>query len=229
MVLELLRLCFTRYSNWLGGVRGLLQTDHVRQFDSNCSCMACDSHTGTVRETSSYRCLVGDRHNGVSVGIYSRDPSDILRWIMLTLVTTDFKLGMHLTHGRESLEGTAEELEDYYGNLSKSMFWLFKCISDGVEPLAELCSPWYNLIFCFYMSFVLYAVLNVVIANFIEVSLEVADAEEKKQLSSSLLKVLQKVVQTTPGASIYRQTFELALETSEMQENVEAIRYRCSW
>merc|ERR1719162_2927536 len=102
------------------------------------------------------------------------------------------------------------------------MVSLYKCISDGIhwgelsDPLTQLISPWFKLFFCLYMSFVLFAVMNVVIANFIEVSIKVSAQEEKRQLSAGMLVVLQKVVASTPGSTIDRATFEEALEAPEM-------------
>merc|ERR1712137_793293 len=101
--------------------------------------------------------------------------------IFLTQVVTDHKLALE----EEEVE-KQEALEEFYGTLVRSMFFLYQAISDGVhwgelaEPLVKDVSPWAAFAFIVYTAFVIFAMMNVVTAFFVESALKSAQGEEKQ-------------------------------------------------
>lgn len=98
--------------------------------------------------------------------------------VIMTLVFMSF--GILFTDGASDYmvaHGVDPELQKYYGSLFVTMSTLFKAISGGidwevaVEPLAGL-SALYSVIFYGYMSFSVFALLNVVNAMFIDTTLQ---------------------------------------------------------
>jgi len=85
-----------------------------------------------------------------------------------------------------------EELMEFYGTLDRSMLSLFETVSEGIhwgdvlKPLSEYCSPWLTLVFICYVAFVLFAMMNVITAFFVESSIEAAAMEHRNSLARSL-------------------------------------------
>ena len=100
--------------------------------------------------------------------------------LALTDIVTDHRVATHFPHG--------EELQERFGSLTSCMLSLFESITDGIEwvdvvnPLCEDISPLLLLPFCFYISFVLFALLNVITAIFIDRSLQHGQDELREYL-----------------------------------------------
>merc|ERR1712110_382549 len=101
----------------------------------------------------------------------------------------------------DALDDEENQLEEFFGDVPKSMYVLHQSVSEGVHwgevagPLAEVVSVWYKLFFVVYMSFVLFAVMNVVTATFIESSLRVTAAEHQTDSALMLVTVLKNFVE----------------------------------
>eukprot|EP00931_Biecheleriopsis_adriatica_P044007 TRINITY_DN25142_c0_g1_i1.p1 TRINITY_DN25142_c0_g1~~TRINITY_DN25142_c0_g1_i1.p1 ORF type:complete len:578 (+),score=86.20 TRINITY_DN25142_c0_g1_i1:71-1804(+) len=90
--------------------------------------------------------------------------------IVITQVVSDHKLKM----GRDELHGDGMLLLTYFGTLDLTMVSLYQVISGGIEwgelsrPLEEQISPIFMYFFPIYVAFQLFAMLNVITANFVE-------------------------------------------------------------
>merc|ERR1711874_883277 len=64
-------------------------------------------------------------------------------------------------------------LKFYYGSLSKTILVLFQTVSNGIDwenmltPLMDYISPWMALPICFYIGFVIFALMNIVTGVFV--------------------------------------------------------------
>lgn len=88
--------------------------------------------------------------------------------VFLTQLVTD-----HKVRGTEEEREEMEELLYFFGSLDRSMLCLYETISEGnhwhevVKPLMEQCGRWLALVFIMYMSFTLFALMNVVTGVFL--------------------------------------------------------------
>merc|ERR1712242_394997 len=79
------------------------------------------------------------------------------------------------------------------------MLFLYESIADGIhwnellEPLYKHCSPWWSVAFILYMSFVLFSLLNIVTAFFIESVMSSAQERHNDDVLWELQKMLNLV------------------------------------
>jgi len=84
--------------------------------------------------------------------------------------------------------GADARMERYYGNLSLSMFTLYKAMTAGVawgdvlQVLMDRMHWFYVMLFLLFISFALFAVLNVVTGVFVESALRRTQEEEETRL-----------------------------------------------
>eukprot|EP00746_Dinoflagellata_sp_MGD_P154865 gnl/MRDRNA2_/MRDRNA2_85082_c0_seq1.p1 gnl/MRDRNA2_/MRDRNA2_85082_c0~~gnl/MRDRNA2_/MRDRNA2_85082_c0_seq1.p1 ORF type:complete len:657 (-),score=123.71 gnl/MRDRNA2_/MRDRNA2_85082_c0_seq1:18-1988(-) len=114
-----------------------------------------------------------------------------LFWALLLIGIILYVIGIFITqvvleHVQGHADDDNEELMTYYGNLGTTMISLFKAISGGADwgdladPLILHISGMFAPVFVLYISFALFAVLNVVTGVFVESAL--ASAQEDKDL-----------------------------------------------
>eukprot|EP00746_Dinoflagellata_sp_MGD_P145813 gnl/MRDRNA2_/MRDRNA2_78375_c0_seq3.p1 gnl/MRDRNA2_/MRDRNA2_78375_c0~~gnl/MRDRNA2_/MRDRNA2_78375_c0_seq3.p1 ORF type:complete len:353 (-),score=64.71 gnl/MRDRNA2_/MRDRNA2_78375_c0_seq3:262-1320(-) len=106
-----------------------------------------------------------------------------LCWALVLLLLVAYTFGVYFTQlaaekikqNGNTAEGhsRSEDLRTYYGGMYTTLISMFKAISGGAdwgdiaEPLAELGTGYY-LLFCFYIAFVVFAMMNVVTSVFVE-------------------------------------------------------------
>lgn len=156
-----------------------------------------------------------------------------LSWAFLLLGFVLYMFAIIIMQGvEEHLQVQASDatgLQRYYGSLGKSMVSLFMAISSGldwselVEPLWAL-SAFYPGLFMFYVAFVLFGILNILTAIFVESAGQISDVdrdlviqEELSRDKSTLneIRTCFRDALTEDSKSLTRRAFELHLQ-SEM-------------
>eukprot|EP00927_Polykrikos_kofoidii_P025137 TRINITY_DN2264_c1_g1_i2.p1 TRINITY_DN2264_c1_g1~~TRINITY_DN2264_c1_g1_i2.p1 ORF type:complete len:713 (-),score=123.48 TRINITY_DN2264_c1_g1_i2:39-2132(-) len=165
-------------------------------------------------------------------------------WSLLLLVLATFFMGVILTdlvtHSRRRLtllsyfnekESLETQIEEFYGNLYLTMLNLYQTASEGrhwcelAEPIMTLCSPWLGILFAFYVSFMIFAMLNVLTAFFVESTLRVAEEDKKRFMMSELWTVFRPLDDTTDTQverSITLDEFQSHLDNPKMQPFLDA-------
>eukprot|EP00927_Polykrikos_kofoidii_P070818 TRINITY_DN6719_c0_g1_i3.p1 TRINITY_DN6719_c0_g1~~TRINITY_DN6719_c0_g1_i3.p1 ORF type:complete len:754 (-),score=124.10 TRINITY_DN6719_c0_g1_i3:78-2339(-) len=177
-----------------------------------------------------------------------------LFWSVLLLVLISFIFGVTLTNivssGRRNTvieaagdyageaglleEAAPEQLTEFYGSLTATMLMLYQCITDGrhwgelVTPLVEACSPWLALLFCVYMSFMIFAMLNVLTAFFVESTLRVAEEDKKRHMMSELWEAFRPPTQHDEDEDVYDHSisideFQRHLDNPKMKAFLDAL------
>mmetsp|Transcript_133492 Transcript_133492/g.297793 ORF Transcript_133492/g.297793 Transcript_133492/m.297793 type:complete len:609 (-) Transcript_133492:24-1850(-) len=160
-----------------------------------------------------------------------------LLWTMLLVLVVTYVFGVSLTQAVvDHKMGTSPEelqnqrmLDEYFGSLGKSMLILYEAISDGVhwgramEPLTTYCSPWFALVFVVYMAFVLYAMMNVVTAFFVESALRAAKEDERSHVLHNLMEMFQTAEGNEDDTVVTEAEFEKHLEKPQMQAFLKAV------
>jgi len=184
-----------------------------------------------LRLTRFLHLLGGLRMLVVSIG----DSLRSLSWTIFLLFMLTFVFGVFLTqlvtdHKVRNRE-REEELEDllyYFGSLDRSMLFLYETISEGnhwhevVKPLMEQCSPWLALVFVIYMSFTLFALMNVVTGVFCESAIRTAE-EDKKQVLMEQMHSLFLEADDDGSGTISQEEFESHLKDPQMLMYLKAI------
>jgi len=141
--------------------------------------------------------------------------------VLLTQVVTEHKKSVP----EDKLE-QQEELLEYYGSLDKSMLTLFETVSEGIhwgevlKPLSVYCSPWLTLAFLGYVCFVLFAIMNVITAFFVEASMAAAASEHKNFLAKQLWGIFEK----QEGCGISSQEFYAQADHPQMKDFFEELK-----
>jgi len=141
--------------------------------------------------------------------------------VVFTQIVTDHKKGIT----EEKLE-EQEKLQEFYGSLDRSMLSLFETVSEGIhwgevlQPLSEYCSPWLTVVFICYVSFVLFAMMNVITAFFVESSMEAAAMEHRNALARSLWALFGK----HQGHGISSEEFYGQAEHPQMMQFFEELK-----
>jgi len=141
--------------------------------------------------------------------------------VLFTHIVTDHKKVI----SEEKLEHQ-EELLEYYGSLDRSMLTLFETVSEGIhwaevlKPLSVYVNPWLTLAFIGYVCFVLFAVMNVITAFFVEASMLAAASEHKNFLAKQLWSIFEK----QEGSGISSQEFYSQANSPQMQDYLEELK-----
>jgi len=141
--------------------------------------------------------------------------------VLFTQIVTDHKQSI----SEDELEHQ-EELLEYYGSLDRSMLTLFETVSEGIHwgevlrPLSVHCSPWLTLAFLGYVCFVLFAVMNVITAFFVEASMLAAATEHKNFLAKQLWGIFGK----QEGHGISSQEFYAQADHPQMKDFFEELK-----
>eukprot|EP00927_Polykrikos_kofoidii_P015111 TRINITY_DN16703_c0_g1_i1.p1 TRINITY_DN16703_c0_g1~~TRINITY_DN16703_c0_g1_i1.p1 ORF type:complete len:768 (-),score=127.14 TRINITY_DN16703_c0_g1_i1:261-2564(-) len=172
-----------------------------------------------------------------------------LLWSMLLLMLITFVFGVTLTdivastrrmslqkgivrevpaRRMQEFQGTPEEaIEEYYGSLSSTMLLLYESISEGrhwgalVDPLVVACSPWLAILFSVYMSFMLFAMLNVLTAFFVESTLRVAEEDKKRHMMSELWEAFRPSNNIEPEEVLEEYQAEHSITLEEFQKHLD--------
>jgi len=108
------------------------------------------------------------------------------------------------------------------------MLSLYQVVSDGlhwselVKPLEGVCSPWLALLFALYMSFALFALLNVVTGVFVESALRIAEEDKKEALMTQMSRFFRDADEDGSGTINYDE-FQAHLQRPEMDIFLKAV------
>lgn len=101
-------------------------------------------------------------------------------WSVLLLLLAIYVMAVYVTQAAtayriEQPSGTyAEQISRWWGSMPQSILSLFQGITGGIdwhqiaEPLMKGISPWFGLLFVFFMAFCILALLNVITGTFVE-------------------------------------------------------------
>jgi len=101
-------------------------------------------------------------------------------WSVLLLLLAIYVMAVYVTQAAsayrmEQPTGTyAEQITRWWGSMPQSILSLFQGITGGIdwhqiaEPLMKGISPWFGLLFVFFMAFCILALLNVITGTFVE-------------------------------------------------------------
>jgi len=139
----------------------------------------------------------------------------------VSLVTTN----VVTDHRKENLGAEGDEMLDkYYGNLLLSMLTLFQCISGGddwgvlLHPLRGV-SEVFSILFLFYISFAIFAIMNMVTGIFVDSTL--ASAKQDKELF--LIANAREIFRDVKEGGLTLQQFVAKVDEPEMQEFFKSI------
>eukprot|EP00747_Dinoflagellata_sp_TGD_P213732 gnl/TRDRNA2_/TRDRNA2_86653_c0_seq2.p1 gnl/TRDRNA2_/TRDRNA2_86653_c0~~gnl/TRDRNA2_/TRDRNA2_86653_c0_seq2.p1 ORF type:complete len:408 (-),score=50.59 gnl/TRDRNA2_/TRDRNA2_86653_c0_seq2:68-1168(-) len=143
--------------------------------------------------------------------------------VFLTEVVTEHKV--HLSHEEILHE---RDLLTYYGSLDRAMLKLWEAVSEGVHwseimaPLVKYCSPWYAILFVIYMSFTIFALMNVITGVFVESAIRTAEDDTKRVLLYQMRDLFREADPTNSGTIRWEQ-LEAQLDSPQMQSYLRAI------
>jgi len=144
--------------------------------------------------------------------------------VFCTQLVTDYKVQHTDSAAREEME----DLLYYFGSLDRAMLCLYETISEGlhwsevVKPLMEQCGEWLALIFVIYMSFTLFALMNVVTGVFCESAIRTAE-EDKKQVLMQQMQTMFVEADDDGSGTISLEEFEGHLKDPQMLSYLKAI------
>jgi len=119
-------------------------------------------------------------------------------------------------------------ISKHYGSLGRSILSFFQAMSGGVDwedmsdPIIDEISPFYGIIFSFYIAFVMFAVLNVVTGVFVE-SAVLSAREDKELYMVNQLRHLLKNMDSDLSGTITWDEFRKELTNPQMREVFKAI------
>eukprot|EP00927_Polykrikos_kofoidii_P007995 TRINITY_DN13301_c0_g1_i2.p1 TRINITY_DN13301_c0_g1~~TRINITY_DN13301_c0_g1_i2.p1 ORF type:complete len:922 (-),score=136.05 TRINITY_DN13301_c0_g1_i2:38-2803(-) len=138
-----------------------------------------------------------------------------LCWTLVLLSLLIYVLGVYFTQVIADTATSRDlvELEDilgiYFGSLPRSLLSLFQAMTGGVDwndlhlALAEV-SPWLSLVLVMYVSFVVFAMMNVVTGVFVESAL----ASAKEDRECEVLKQVRRLFSMSDADSDGKITWE---------------------
>eukprot|EP00930_Biecheleria_cincta_P001269 TRINITY_DN10240_c0_g1_i1.p1 TRINITY_DN10240_c0_g1~~TRINITY_DN10240_c0_g1_i1.p1 ORF type:complete len:585 (+),score=121.02 TRINITY_DN10240_c0_g1_i1:104-1858(+) len=127
--------------------------------------------------------------------------------IALTQVVNEHKMAKGLEH----MEQNEETVLELYGNLQASMISLYMIISEGIhwgelcDPLAENISPMMRIVFVVFVGFMLFAMMNIITACFVDNAMRIAAKAEVDTCLTKLWQMMEASVE--PGECVTMETF----------------------
>jgi Ca2+-binding EF-hand superfamily protein len=156
-------------------------------------------------------------------------------WTMLLLLLFIYVFGVFLTQlvlNYRIVHASNANLERYYGHLVLSLLSLFESVSGGVawenmvNPLIE--SHWSGgLFFVIFISFSLFALLNVVTGVFVESSLAKTREDKESFINESLSNLFRRLDIDLSGVLQWGE-FERLLSEDELCEYLQALNLNMS-
>eukprot|EP00929_Paragymnodinium_shiwhaense_P101221 TRINITY_DN64138_c0_g1_i1.p1 TRINITY_DN64138_c0_g1~~TRINITY_DN64138_c0_g1_i1.p1 ORF type:complete len:707 (+),score=170.77 TRINITY_DN64138_c0_g1_i1:126-2246(+) len=156
-----------------------------------------------------------------------------LLWTLILVFVMTYGFGVLLTHlvldyrinHTTPLDAAAEEeLERFYGDVGRSMLYLYEAISEGIhwgdllDPLTEAISPSIAIGFVLYTAFVSFAMMNVITSFFVDSTIR--DTEGAKALKTC--KDVWETFQKYEGG-ITIDIFNSCLRTPEMEQYLASL------
>jgi len=152
---------------------------------------------------------------------------------MLLLLLCLYIFGVYLTQlvsdERKSNPGAGEtDLGKFFGSLTRSLLTLYQVITGGidwndvVQPLMDHISPLLAILFCAYIAFVTFALMNVVTGVFVDSALK----STKKDQDVVMLSHIEQIMKTTDldkNGTISWDEFKSKLDTPAMKNLFKAI------
>eukprot|EP00927_Polykrikos_kofoidii_P042166 TRINITY_DN3601_c0_g2_i1.p1 TRINITY_DN3601_c0_g2~~TRINITY_DN3601_c0_g2_i1.p1 ORF type:complete len:828 (-),score=150.70 TRINITY_DN3601_c0_g2_i1:216-2624(-) len=143
--------------------------------------------------------------------------------ICVTQLVIDHQISM-ITSG----EVVSPEISHWYGSLFRTILTLYECIASGLSwdeaivPLIRDISPWVGVVFCFYIAFSIFAMMNVVTGVFVEKAMQHAEEDKEEYLATHISEAFKRADADDSGEVTWEE-FESRLEAEEMQEYFKAI------
>eukprot|EP00927_Polykrikos_kofoidii_P076019 TRINITY_DN7264_c0_g1_i1.p1 TRINITY_DN7264_c0_g1~~TRINITY_DN7264_c0_g1_i1.p1 ORF type:complete len:855 (+),score=175.18 TRINITY_DN7264_c0_g1_i1:132-2696(+) len=143
--------------------------------------------------------------------------------ICLTQLVLDYQMSQ-----KEAELAVDPNLLYWYGSLMRTILTLFECIASGVswdevvQPLIDKISPVVGLLFCFYISFSVFAMMNVVTGVFVEKAMQHAQEDKEEYLATHISEAFKRA-DTDDSGEVTWEEFEGRLQAEEMQEYFKAI------
>lgn len=170
--------------------------------------------------------LIGDLRTIVSSIAGSFRP---LFWTCVLLAMFVYVLGVYFTqvvlNRRLTIKDEGKEapgdLEKYWGSLAKAVFSLYCSITGGIDwevaarPLMDHVSPEMGLIYVLYITFTVFAMLNVVTGVFIESVMKHANSENELRTMHNVQQLF-KMLDIDNKGEITWDDFEMSLHKPEM-------------
>lgn len=160
-----------------------------------------------------------------------------LVWVLLLLLIITYVFGIVFTQAvfdHVQIMGNSDatgNLHEYWGSVTASMLTLFQSISDGlswshaIDPLSEVHTVWVVL-FIVFISFVYFAVLNVVTGVFVQSAVESAQRDHDmlmqamqadKEMHMQKIKELFKILDAKESGVFTLRQFEKHIEDESVQ------------
>jgi len=156
-----------------------------------------------------------------------------LCWTVVLMMLLIYILGVYLTQiVTDHLVGSQSEdevaLKSLFGSLDSSMLLLFQCVSDGVEwrsvaaPLEEI-SPILVILFCCYIAFVIFALMNMLTGIFVDKALQSGQANKRRFLLEQVRKIFTDSDHVRETGTITWTDFQAHLQDPHLQSVLQAI------
>lgn len=141
--------------------------------------------------------------------------------VQFTQIVSDYKIGLD-KNNPEDIHKIAE-LDEYFGSLSRAILSLFAAVSGGVDwqtvldPLIDHISPFLAIVFCAYISFAVFALLNVVTGIFVQ-SAMVAARQSNESYVVTHVRELFRDADLDGSGILTLMEFQDQLNTKPMKE-----------
>eukprot|EP00927_Polykrikos_kofoidii_P042167 TRINITY_DN3601_c0_g3_i1.p1 TRINITY_DN3601_c0_g3~~TRINITY_DN3601_c0_g3_i1.p1 ORF type:complete len:900 (-),score=148.65 TRINITY_DN3601_c0_g3_i1:61-2649(-) len=159
-----------------------------------------------------------------------------LGWTLLLLFTMIYTVAICLTQlvvdhqMTKASKGVSvdTELLYWYGSVLRTILTLYECIASGVswdsviQPLITEISPMVGVVFCLYIAFSIFAMMNVVTGVFVEKAMQHAQEDKEEYLATHISEAFKRADRDDSGEVTWEE-FEGRLEAEEMQEYFKAI------
>mmetsp|Transcript_45134 Transcript_45134/g.125178 ORF Transcript_45134/g.125178 Transcript_45134/m.125178 type:complete len:627 (+) Transcript_45134:89-1969(+) len=118
-----------------------------------------------------------------------------------------------------------ETLDSWYGSLGRTFLTLFESILGGVSwdeplrPIIQDVGPWVSAVYCVYVLFCAFSVMNVVTGLFVQQAMRMAQEENDIYMAESI----KNIFGMSTSRSITCEDFRKKVERDDMQEYLKAI------
>eukprot|EP00929_Paragymnodinium_shiwhaense_P037215 TRINITY_DN19869_c0_g2_i1.p1 TRINITY_DN19869_c0_g2~~TRINITY_DN19869_c0_g2_i1.p1 ORF type:complete len:644 (-),score=143.90 TRINITY_DN19869_c0_g2_i1:267-2198(-) len=157
-----------------------------------------------------------------------------LAWCLLFILAMSYTFAILLTQiileqkVKNGVEEFSEELEYWWGSLSRTILTLYECIASGVSwddavhPLMRDISPVVGVILCLYIAFSVIAMMNIVTAVFVEKVLENAQKVQDEYMATHITDAFKRSDADNSGIITWDE-FQSNLGTPELMEYFKII------
>jgi hypothetical protein len=141
--------------------------------------------------------------------------------VQFTQIVSDYKIDLNKNNPADAK--AIEELDEYFGSLSRAILSLFASVSGGVDwqvvldPLIDNISPLLGIVFCAFISFAVFALLNVVTGIFVQSAMTAARQSNESYVVTHV-KELFRDADADGSGTLTRKEFESQVNTKPMRE-----------